>query len=69
MGKGGIVRDAGVIEAAALRFRTWCDGNGYTVVGEAASEVAGAEGNREVFFTCCPSERLHPSRTIGLSSR
>lgn len=54
VGKGGIVRDAGAITAAALRFRTWCDGNGYTVAGEAASAVAGAEGNREIFFHLQP---------------
>ena len=54
VGKGGIVRDAGAIEAAALRFRTWCNANGYTVAGEAASEVAGAEGNREIFFHLLP---------------
>jgi 23S rRNA (cytidine1920-2'-O)/16S rRNA (cytidine1409-2'-O)-methyltransferase len=54
VGKGGIVRDAGAIEAATQRFRTWCDGNGYTVAGEAASEVAGAEGNREIFFHLLP---------------
>jgi 23S rRNA (cytidine1920-2'-O)/16S rRNA (cytidine1409-2'-O)-methyltransferase len=54
VGKGGIVRDPGVIEAATLRFRNWCDGNGYTVAGEAASEVAGAEGNREIFFHLLP---------------
>ena len=54
VGKGGIVRDADVIEAAVVRFRTWCDANGYTVVAEAASEVAGAEGNREIFFHLLP---------------
>jgi 23S rRNA (cytidine1920-2'-O)/16S rRNA (cytidine1409-2'-O)-methyltransferase len=54
VGKGGIVRDAGAIEAAVLKFRYWCDGNGYTVAGEAASEVAGAEGNREIFFHLQP---------------
>jgi len=54
VGKGGIVRDADVIEAAVVRFRTWCDTNGYTVVAEAASEVAGAEGNREIFFHLLP---------------
>jgi 23S rRNA (cytidine1920-2'-O)/16S rRNA (cytidine1409-2'-O)-methyltransferase len=55
VGKGGIVRDAGAIEAAAMRFRTWCDAHGYTVAGEAASEVAGAEGNREIFFHLLPT--------------
>ena len=54
VGKGGIVRDAAVIEAAVLRFRTWCDTNGYSVADEAASEVAGAEGNREIFFRLQP---------------
>jgi len=54
VGKGGIVRDAGVIEAATLKFRAWCDANGYTVVGEAASAIAGAEGNREIFFHLKP---------------
>jgi 23S rRNA (cytidine1920-2'-O)/16S rRNA (cytidine1409-2'-O)-methyltransferase len=54
VGKGGIVRDADAIEAAVLRFRTWCEVNGYAVAGEAASEVAGAEGNREIFFHLQP---------------
>jgi 23S rRNA (cytidine1920-2'-O)/16S rRNA (cytidine1409-2'-O)-methyltransferase len=50
VGKGGIVRDPLVIEAALQRFRTWCGGNGYQVVGEAPSELTGAEGNQEFFF-------------------
>lgn len=54
VGKGGIVRDAGVIEAATLKFRAWCDANGYSVAGEAASAIAGAEGNREIFFHLLP---------------
>jgi 23S rRNA (cytidine1920-2'-O)/16S rRNA (cytidine1409-2'-O)-methyltransferase len=54
VGKGGIVRDADVIRAAALKFRAWCDANGYTVAGEAASAIAGAEGNREIFFHLLP---------------
>ena len=54
VGKGGIVREPAVIEAALRRFRTWCDENGYGVAGEAASEVAGAEGNREIFFHLAP---------------
>jgi len=54
VGKGGIVRDAGVIGAAALKFRAWCDANGYSVAGEAASAIAGAEGNREIFFHLLP---------------
>jgi len=49
VGKGGIVRDATVIGKALERFRAWCAGNGYGVKAEAPSEVAGAEGNREIF--------------------
>lgn len=49
VGKGGIVRDRAAVDAALERFRQWCGENGYTVVAEAASEVAGAEGNREIF--------------------
>lgn len=49
VGKGGIVRDMAAVDAALDRFRQWCHENGYTVVAEAASEVAGAEGNREIF--------------------
>jgi predicted rRNA methylase YqxC with S4 and FtsJ domains len=43
-----------VVEAALQRFRTWCEGNGYEVAGEAASELAGAEGNQEFFFYLMP---------------
>jgi 23S rRNA (cytidine1920-2'-O)/16S rRNA (cytidine1409-2'-O)-methyltransferase len=55
VGKGGIVRDPVVIEAALQRFRTWCRGNRYQVVGDAASELTGAEGNQEFFFHLRPS--------------
>ncbi len=54
VGKGGVVRDAGAIEAALQRFRDWCAGNHYSVVGEAASEVTGAAGNQEVFLHLLP---------------
>ena len=57
VGKGGIVRDEAVIEAAMARFTTWCAGNGFRLLGEAASELPGAEGNREIFV------HLEPSRT------
>jgi len=49
VGKGGIVRDQAAIENALARFREWCSSNGYAVVDEMPSEVAGAEGNREIF--------------------
>jgi 23S rRNA (cytidine1920-2'-O)/16S rRNA (cytidine1409-2'-O)-methyltransferase len=50
VGKGGIVRDAAVIQKALGRFHTWCAGNGYAVKAEAPSEVTGAQGNREIFL-------------------
>ncbi|MGH7765577.1 MAG: TlyA family RNA methyltransferase [Candidatus Dormibacteraceae bacterium] len=49
VGKGGIVRDQSAVESALARFREWCAGHGFDVLGEAPSEVAGAEGNREIF--------------------
>lgn len=54
VGKGGIVRDAVVVEAALQRFREWCSGNAYEVKGEAASEVTGAQGNQEFFLRLMP---------------
>jgi 23S rRNA (cytidine1920-2'-O)/16S rRNA (cytidine1409-2'-O)-methyltransferase len=50
VGKGGIVRDPEAVEAALARFRGWCEGNGYSVKGEAPSDITGAEGNQEFFF-------------------
>ena len=57
VGKGGIVRDAAAIDRATTHFREWCETNGYSVVGEAPSEVAGAQGNREIFFHLAPVQR------------
>jgi len=57
VGKGGIVRDPSAIEAALQRFRDWCSANGYAVLGEAPSEVTGADGNREVFVHLRPDGR------------
>ena len=54
VGKGGIVRNPTAIEEAVISFRRWCAANGYAVKAEAASEVAGAEGNREIFFHLLP---------------
>ncbi len=50
VGKGGIVRDPEVVEAALRKFRDWCAGNGFVVAGQAPSELTGAEGNQEFFF-------------------
>ena len=54
VGKGGIVRSDAAVQSALARFRAWCASNGYRVDGEAASEVAGAEGNREIFVHLGP---------------
>ena len=50
VGKGGIVRDEGAVVAATGRFREWCLGAGIEVLGQAPSELPGADGNRELFF-------------------
>ena len=54
VGKGGIVRDTAATEAALSRFRSWCAANGFAVRAEAASELEGAEGNREIFLDLMP---------------
>jgi 23S rRNA (cytidine1920-2'-O)/16S rRNA (cytidine1409-2'-O)-methyltransferase len=54
VGKGGIVRNQAAIDAALGQFRDWCAANGYAVIAEARSEVAGAEGNREIFVHLKP---------------
>ena len=54
VGKGGIVRSDTVIAAALQRFREWCARNGYSVRGDAPSEITGAEGNREIFCHLAP---------------
>jgi len=37
------------VDTALARFRDWCAANGFAFIEEAPSEVAGAEGNREIF--------------------
>ncbi len=55
VGKGGVVRDLGAIEAALDAFRAWCVGNGYAVRGVARSELRGTDGNQEIFLDLVPS--------------
>src|SRR5713101_108290 len=50
VGQGGIVRDPDAVAGALQRFRDWCAANSLRVLGEAASELAGADGNREIFI-------------------
>jgi 23S rRNA (cytidine1920-2'-O)/16S rRNA (cytidine1409-2'-O)-methyltransferase len=57
VGKGGIVRDEVAIAAAMNSFREWCAANTFTVLGEAPSEVPGADGNREIFVHLKPDYR------------
>ena len=54
VGKGGIVRDQGAVEAALGRLREWCAGNGYEVREEIPSALPGAEGNQEIFIRLMP---------------
>jgi 23S rRNA (cytidine1920-2'-O)/16S rRNA (cytidine1409-2'-O)-methyltransferase len=55
VGKGGIVRDQAAINAALESMRRWCEANGYTVRAEAPSELAGTDGNREIFLDLQPT--------------
>jgi 23S rRNA (cytidine1920-2'-O)/16S rRNA (cytidine1409-2'-O)-methyltransferase len=50
VGKGGVVRDGRVVEAALASFRAWCGERGLRVLGEAASALPGSSGNREIFL-------------------
>jgi 23S rRNA (cytidine1920-2'-O)/16S rRNA (cytidine1409-2'-O)-methyltransferase len=55
VGKGGIVRNQAAIEGALAHFQEWCRAHGYAVASQAPSEVAGAEGNREIFVHLRPA--------------
>jgi len=57
VGKGGVVRDEGVVAAALGRFALWATLHGYEVKAQSPSEVAGADGNREVFVHLWPVPR------------
>jgi 23S rRNA (cytidine1920-2'-O)/16S rRNA (cytidine1409-2'-O)-methyltransferase len=54
VGRGGIVRDPVVAEAALQRFRDWCPPNGYEIAGEMPSAITGAEGNQEFMIHLVP---------------
>ena len=47
VGKGGIVRDAAAIARARVGVRDFLTGAGWDVTGEAASPIAGGDGNAE----------------------
>jgi len=50
VGRGGIVRDAGLHERAVERVRQAATSAGLHVVGARPSRLAGAEGNQEFFL-------------------
>ncbi|HEY2599694.1 MAG TPA: TlyA family RNA methyltransferase [Candidatus Dormibacteraeota bacterium] len=54
VGKGGIVRDQGIIDSAIVTFRAWCQANGYAVKAQAPSELLGMDGNQEIFLDLVP---------------
>lgn len=49
VGKGGVVRDAGHRHRALVEVARFAEGLGHTVMGFAASKLAGPAGNRETF--------------------
>ena len=55
VGNGGIVRDQAAIAAALDRFRAWCAGDGWRVLGETPSALPGAGGNRELLLHLEPA--------------
>jgi 23S rRNA (cytidine1920-2'-O)/16S rRNA (cytidine1409-2'-O)-methyltransferase len=57
VGKGGIVRDEAAVEIALAGFRRWCAENSFRLLGEAPSELTGADGNREIFVHLEPLTR------------
>jgi 23S rRNA (cytidine1920-2'-O)/16S rRNA (cytidine1409-2'-O)-methyltransferase len=50
VGEGGVVRDRAAVESALASFRSWCAEHGFAVLGEVASELPGAAGNREILL-------------------
>lgn len=63
VGKGGIIRDDDLRAAIRRRFTEWLVANGWTVLREAPSRIAGQDGNREHFFLLtCPrfGQRITP---------
>jgi len=55
VGKGGVVRDRAVVEAAYARFAEWCAIHGYRVLGRVDAAVAGADGNQELLVHLEPA--------------
>lgn len=56
IGKGGIIRDAAVQEAAADRVAAWMAEESWQVVGRIDSPVTGGDGNREFLIYAIKSK-------------
>ena len=54
VGKGGVVRDPALTEAALARFEAWCGEHGYRLSGRVDSAIRGAEGNQELLLRLEP---------------
>jgi 23S rRNA (cytidine1920-2'-O)/16S rRNA (cytidine1409-2'-O)-methyltransferase len=50
VGKGGVVRDAGLHESVVAALAEFAAASGYAVLGKMASPILGAKGNREFFL-------------------
>jgi 23S rRNA (cytidine1920-2'-O)/16S rRNA (cytidine1409-2'-O)-methyltransferase len=55
VGKGGVVRDPAHVERALAGFATWCEANGWRLVGRFPSPIAGPAGNREILLHLVPA--------------
>jgi 23S rRNA (cytidine1920-2'-O)/16S rRNA (cytidine1409-2'-O)-methyltransferase len=56
VGRGGIVRDAGVHATVCTRIREWLMRLGWQVTGEVPSPIEGGDGNREFLIAALKPE-------------
>ena len=69
--RGGVIRDAQLHAVLLGRFVAWCVKNDFRVVDMTLSPIAGADGNREFFFSLRPRSRPRPvqrARPRGVKS-
>lgn len=55
VGPGGVVRDEALVERSLASFGSWCEANGYRVLGQAPAGIRGADGNQEHFLHLLPT--------------
>ena len=67
VGKGGVVRDDGLREAAVDRVRMCAAGLGYEPLGQVDSAIHGPKGNREIFLWLrrSSSDACGETQTLG----